>query len=153
MSIATALWPPLRDDDVGVALARLDELQVHRLHRVQVLVDHRVHRPAALGDVALQPPDEPRVVVGVDEHLDVHQLAQVRVREDQDALDDDGLRGAARCRCLAPGVAREIVHRQFHGVPGAQRVHVADHQVGFERVRVVVVERRPFLEPEVRWSW
>ena len=35
------------------------------------------------------------VVVGVHEHLDVHQVAQRGVGEDQDALDDDG---AARAR-------------------------------------------------------
>jgi hypothetical protein len=28
-------------------------------------------------------------------------------------------------------------------------VDVPDHQVGFERVRVIVVERRPLLQPEV----
>ena len=47
------------------------------------------HRAAAFGDVALQPPDEPRVVVGVDEDLHVHQLAQRGISIDEDAFDDD----------------------------------------------------------------
>ena len=33
-----------RDDHVRVALAGFDELQVHRLHRVQVLLQHRLQR-------------------------------------------------------------------------------------------------------------
>ena len=103
MSIGDGVVAALRDDDVGVALARLDELEVHRLDGAEVLVDHRLHRAAALGDVALQPADEARVVVGVDEHLDVHQRAQRRVGEDQDALDDDR---AARRRPVSVVVRR-----------------------------------------------
>ena len=64
-----------RNDDVRVALARLDELEVHRLDRGLVLIDHRLHGAAALGHVALQATDEARVRIGVDEHLDVHQIA------------------------------------------------------------------------------
>src|SRR5207244_7357510 len=45
---------PLGDDEVGVALRRLDELLVHRPNRVQVLMDDRVERPAARLDVARQ---------------------------------------------------------------------------------------------------
>ena len=50
-------------------------------------------RSPALLDVALQPSHQAQVGVGVDEDLDVHQVAQPLVGEDQDALDqDDGLR-------------------------------------------------------------
>jgi len=42
-----------REDHIGVALARLDELFVARAHRFQVLGDDAVGRAAALGGVAL----------------------------------------------------------------------------------------------------
>src|SRR6266545_1804184 len=47
-----------RDDDIGVALGRLDELQVHGPHRPQILIDHRFDGSTALADIALEPADE-----------------------------------------------------------------------------------------------
>jgi len=85
--------PALRHDHIRVPLARLDELEVHGLHGAQILLDHRVHRPPALGHVAAEPPNEPHVVVGVDEHLDVEQPAEGGVGEDEDAFHDDARRG------------------------------------------------------------
>ena len=43
---------------------------------------------AALGEVASQAADEAQVGVGVDEDLDVEQLAEHRLGEDQDPLDE-----------------------------------------------------------------
>ena len=61
--------PAAGDDNVGVALGRLDELQVHGAHRPQILLDHRLDRPPALGDIALQPADEAQVALGIDEQF------------------------------------------------------------------------------------
>ena len=77
------------DDDVGVALRRLDELQVHGPDGRQVLVDDAGRRAAAIGDVALEAPDEADVGIGVDVDLEVEQLAQAGLEEHEDALDDD----------------------------------------------------------------
>ena len=63
--------PAARHDHVGVALARLDELQVHRLDGGEVLVEDFLQRAAALFHVAPDAPDEPHVGVGVDERLHV----------------------------------------------------------------------------------
>src|SRR5258705_7984487 len=52
---------PFGDDEVGVALRGLDELQMHRAHARFVLSDYLVQRAAALGEIALQPPDEANV--------------------------------------------------------------------------------------------
>ena len=65
---------------------------MHRLHRRGVLRDDRLHRAPALADVAQDTPRQPDVGVGVDVNLDVHQVAQLLVLEDQDAVDDDHLR-------------------------------------------------------------
>ena len=46
-------------------------------------------------------------------------------------------------------VAGEVVDRRFDAPAGAQLEDVPDHQVGLERVGMVVVERRPLFEPEV----
>jgi len=65
--IVTTAWY----DDVRVPLAWLDELEMHRLHRRQVLLDYFVQRSAALVRVALDPTNEPDVGVGIDEHFDI----------------------------------------------------------------------------------
>ena len=74
ISRATVLKPAFRDDDVGVALGRFDELHVHGAHGVQVLLDDRFGGAPALDDVALQAANEAQVGVGVDEDLDVEEL-------------------------------------------------------------------------------
>ena len=53
---------------------------------------NRVVRARALDDVAAEAADEADVGLGVDEDLDVEQLAQLGRRVDQDALDEDDLR-------------------------------------------------------------
>jgi len=129
--------------------ARLDKLQVHRLDSPQILVDDRLHGPSAFRDVALQPSDEPRVVIGVDEDLDVHELTQGRIREDQNALDDDCPPRKDGLVHRFAGVLSEIIERQVDASALFQRQHVADEQVGLERVRMVVVQGRAFVEREI----
>ena len=46
-------------------------------------------------------------------------------------------------------MAGEVVLRRLDAPPGAERLDVLHQQVGFERVGMVVVERRAFLEAEV----
>ena len=79
----------LRDDDVGVALARLDELEIHRLDRARVPLDHPVHVLSSFGDVARHHAHEPVVIVGVHEDFHVHLFAQLLAGENQDAFDYD----------------------------------------------------------------
>ena len=105
---------------------------MHRLDGREVLIDDRLHGSPALRDVALQPPDEPRVVVGIDEHLDVHERAQRGVGINKDAFNDDRAPGGDRFRRGVAHVPREIVERRFDRTPGTQLVQVPHHQVGFE---------------------
>ncbi len=123
---------------------------MHRLDRAEVLIDDRVHHAAAFGDVTLQPADEPRVVVGVDEDLDVHQTAQLLIGEDQDAFDDHDRTRFDHDNVGPAGVAREVVARDVDRPSLAQRRHVLDEEIRFERVGMIVVERGALLEPQPR---
>jgi hypothetical protein len=119
---------------------------VHGLDGLQILIDHRRDGAPALRRVALQPSDESKVVVSVHEHLHVHQLAQRRIGENQDAFDNHaGARHDGVVMGL-PRVAREIVRGRLHGAPVPQRAHVLHHQLGLERPRVVVVQSRALVE-------
>src|SRR6185369_9894989 len=79
----------LGDDEVGPALGRLDELQMHRPHRRVILLAHRLKGAPALLDVAANSAKYAEVRVGVDEDLDVEQGSHASLDEHQDALDDD----------------------------------------------------------------
>src|ERR1044072_9487640 len=52
---------PLGHDDVGPALRRLDELEVHRPHRVEGLAQHVLPPGPALRDMAAEAAHEPHV--------------------------------------------------------------------------------------------
>ena len=58
-------------------------------------------------------------------------------------------RGRSVSRVRRPRVAREVVHRRLDRLAGAQLLHVPHHQVGFERIGMVVVERRALFESQV----
>src|ERR1700741_510376 len=66
-------------DDVSVPLARLDELEVHRLHSRQVLLDYFVERSSSIVGVALDSADEANVGIRVDEDFDIAQVTQAVV--------------------------------------------------------------------------
>ena len=141
--------PALRDDDVCISLARLHELEVHRLDCAEVLIDHRLHRASPFRDIPLESPNEPRVIVGVDEHLDIHQPPQLGVRIDEDAFDDDGAAGREGLGHRLSRVASEVVDRHFDAAPFPQRDHVRHEQVRLERIGMIVIERRALLEPQI----
>src|SRR5688572_3716810 len=78
-----------RHDDVRVALAGFDELEVHRLHGREVLLEDVLERAPPLHHVALDAANQPHVGVRVHEHLHVTERAHALVHEEQDAVHDD----------------------------------------------------------------
>ncbi len=89
MSIATSLNPP--SGMMTSAYRLLGSTNSRCIGRTVLrywsITDSNV-RPRSC-DVALQPPQQPQVGVGVDVDLDVHLIAQPLVGEDEDALDQD----------------------------------------------------------------
>ena len=83
----------LRDDEVGIAFGGLDEFFVHRLKDIKIAVENHLCGSASLYCVALYDADEPFVGVGIDEYLQVHEVAQLLLPQRHNALDDDDLAG------------------------------------------------------------
>ena len=135
----------LGNDEVGPALAGLHELLVHGLHGGQVLGDHAVQRAAALFHVPHDAPQDAHVGVGVHEHLDVHQIAQLRAGKDEDALHQDHRRGVDLDEVIGAVVLGEIVHRAQHRLARLQGLDVLHHQLRLKGVGVVVVGQAPLL--------
>src|ERR1700674_319266 len=100
-----------RYNDIGVTLAGLDELAMHRLNSGQVLLDDFVERPPANVGVALDSSNEPDVRVRVDENLHVAELPHSFVDEQQDAIDDDYIRRLHARRLRPTQMSDEIVLR------------------------------------------
>ena len=67
------------DDHVRMALRGLDELQIHRAHRSEVLGDDGGNAPASF--VTLQTAGEADIGIGVDEDLEVELSPQTRLGE------------------------------------------------------------------------
>ena len=79
----------LRNDDVSVTLAWLDELKIHRLYGVRIALDYPFYGLSALHDIACHNSHKSVVIICINEDLDVHQLAEFRICEDENAFYDD----------------------------------------------------------------
>src|SRR5690606_12133509 len=108
---ADPVMAALRQDDVGVALRRLHEFEMHGPHRPEVLLDHHLDRASAVADVAPEPPDEADIIGDVDEDPDVEQLPEPSVGEQQDSLDHHYGARLDDFRSRGTRVAREVVGR------------------------------------------
>src|SRR5262249_35812857 len=60
--IMTTLW----NNDVGKTFRRLNELDMHRAHRSDVLINDRIKGATAFGNVAPQAANEPQVIRRID---------------------------------------------------------------------------------------
>jgi len=98
-----------RHDNVSVPLARLDELEVHRLYRRQVLLDYLVERSSSFVGVALDATNEANVGIRVDEDFDITKVSQAVVHEQQDSVDHHHVGGFDARRLRAAQMGDEIV--------------------------------------------
>lgn len=113
---------------------------MHRLDRRQVLADDVLEVTAALVHIAQHAAQDALIGIGLDEDLEVEEIAQALILEDQDALDDDDLARLDDLRLLRARVAREVVDGTLDALSLAQRLEMRDEQVRLERVRMVVVD-------------
>ena len=115
-----------RDDDIGVALARLDKLQMHGTDRAQILVDDGFEGAASLGKVTSETTDKSNVGVGIHENLDVKKLAQRRFSQDQNPFDHDDREGFDTQGLWETAVLGEVVYGNVHGLPVLKLLKVAE---------------------------
>ena len=79
----------LRNYDVSISLAWLDELQIHRLDSLGVTLYDPLCSLASFRYVSGYYPHHPVVIIGIYKELYVHLIAQLRTGEDEYALHDD----------------------------------------------------------------
>ena len=140
----------LRNDDVGVAFARLDELKVHRLHCLRITLDDPFHGLASLYDVSCHYAHESVVIVCVDEYLDVQQLAELRIREYQDSLDDDDICRGDPDRLMLGASAGDVgIDRLFDDASFPEFLELGSEKVEVDRIGVVEIMDSLLLLAEV----
>ena len=104
----------------------------------------------ALQRVALYDPDEALVGVGVNEYLQVHQLAQLLLPQRHDTLDDDYL-----ARLHVYGLLQAVAHQVavgglLDGFPLPEFLDMLGQQIPVKGIRVVEVNLSAVLHSEVR---
>ena len=114
----------LRDDHVGTALARLYELLVHRFYGRQVLRHNAVQGTAALFYIAQDPAENPHVRIGIDKDFDVHQIAEILLNEEENALEHDNRGRMDQNRFIRAVMHGIIVNRHLDGLSGFQLENV-----------------------------
>ncbi len=139
----------LGEDDVGVALRRFDELEVHRSHRRKVLPDHVVHGPAPVSDVSLQSPNETDVLGDIDKDLDVEERSDAWIGEKQDPVDNDDLPRFDLHGGFSTCVRRVVIGRFLDDLAACQLFEVPNQKFGVEGIRMVEVDPATFIEAEV----
>ena len=135
------IMPALGHDDVGVALAGLHKLLVHRLYSTEILGRDRLEAAPTLLDIAQDAANDAHIGVGVHKNLDVEQAQDLGILEDEDALDQQHLSGRDRDRLGRAVVYRKIVDGRLHRPARLKLTDMLHKQVGIERIGVVVIER------------
>ena len=133
------------DDDVGLALRRLHELDVHRPDGAFVLSEDALDGPAAVLDVAADATHQANVVGRVDVDLDVHRLFELPLGQHQDALDDHDRPRLHGLGLVFAAVRGKVVDRLLDGLSVHQTIEVLPHQLGVERIGMIKVERLALL--------
>ena len=139
----------LGHDEVGMALARLDELLVHGLEDADIPVHHRLGGASPLQHVALDDADEALVRVGVHKDLEVHHAAQGGVVEGHDAFDDDHLARLDVQRLRQPRAGDVVVRGLFDGNVLPKGCQMLAEQRPIKSIGMVEVDALPPLHGDV----
>src|SRR5664280_1371634 len=137
---------PFGNDEVRVSLGGFHKLEMHRPDDVHVLRHHGLDRAAPLARVPQEAADEPDVGIRVDVELDVQQVAQRRVLQHQDTLeDDDGLRFDVVGPELA-FIASVTIHGHINRLATGQTLEMFDQQIIVIGTGMVVIDAALFLD-------
>ena len=140
----------LRDDEVGIAFGRLDELFVHGLQDVPIAVEHHLCGASALNRVALDDADQSFVRVGINEDFQVHEVAHLLLPERHNAFDDDDFAWLDVYR-LGQSVADQVaVCGLLDALPLSQGLYLLGQELPVESVGMVEVDAFALLGCEVR---
>jgi len=116
--------------------------------RGRAFAGFRLHA-APLEDVALQPPNEAHVRVGIYEDAQVHQFAQAFVEEHQDALEHHHRSRLDSDGFAQTGVLLERVQRHFDRASVPELGNVSEVELEIESRRVIVVDADAFFKGQL----
>lgn len=136
----------LRNDDICVALAGFNELQVHRLDCVCVVADGSLNGTAALCDVSDYDAHKAVIVVGVYEYLDIHLVAELLAGKDEDSFHYyDFSRLYGHGFGLGPGAGDVGVYRLLDRLALLEFTYLLAQKFPVDGIGVVEVDFLPFF--------
>src|SRR5215467_111693 len=91
-------------------------------------------------NVAVEPPDEANIGVGIDKNLEIHQAAQSRIAEDQYSLENDDRPWLDMSNLGFTGMGLVVIDGLLNCFAGLQRLDVVDQKVDIERVRMIEID-------------
>ena len=134
------VFGPSWNDDIRPHLARLDEFEMHRLDRVDVLLHDGLDGTPALQDVTPDAAENPLIGIRFDKDLDIHKITQATVSEDQDPIDDNDFPRVYMAGRFHSLVCGEVVDGNLDAPSSLQLFDVPDEQIGLQRARMVEVD-------------
>ena len=114
------------NDDVGKGFRGFDKLLVHGFQGGLVAVQNFFHVTATLGNVAFQSSNQSLVRIGVNEYLDVEQVAKFRIGKNQDSFDNHHFSGMGHDGVVGPVVRGKGIYGLVDGVSGLEFLVVCD---------------------------
>ena len=97
---------------------------MHRFYGRQVLRYNAVQGTAALFYIAQDPAENPHVRIGIDKDFDVHQIAEILLNEEENALEHDNRGRMDQNRFIRAVMHGIIVNRHLDGFSGFQLENV-----------------------------
>ena len=107
--------------------------------------DDALERAAAVADVAQGAAQDAHVGVGLDENFNVEHIAQGRILENEDALDDDDLGGDDLHSLVGAVMIHKGIHRALNAVASLQLLQVLNQQIGIKGIGMVIIYPCPFF--------
>ena len=140
----------LRNDEVGMAFGRLDELFVHRLQDVEITVEHHLGRSSSLDSIALDDADESLVRVGINEDFQVHEVAQLLLPQRHNTFDDDDFARLDVYRLWQSVADQVAVSGLLNALPLSQSLYLLGQKLPVEGVGMVEVDAFALLGRQMR---
>ena len=130
----------LRDNEVGIALCRLDKLFVHRLQDIAITVENHLCGASSLYRISLDDTYQSLVWVGIHEDFQVHEVAQLLLPKRHYTFDDDDFAWLDVYRFRQSVADKVAVSGLLDAFPLSQSLYLFGQKLPVEGVGMVEVD-------------
>src|SRR5574344_112861 len=137
-------------NQIGKLLRRFDKLLMHRFQYLLITTQYILHRTATLHHVSADIADQPYIIVGIHEYLQIHHIAQTFVMQRHDTLNDDYL-FRLHVYSFLQSVAQDIrISGLFDSLTRLQQSDMLREKFAVEGIRMIEVDSASLFFRHVR---